>query len=392
MTELLKKMLSSRFYILALFSGVALLLFAFYSITYSKATGLSINPSQPNVTLIIIAVSLIILGFISYIVKGKGDITEKVPFAPPVSNSEIIELLRTSTYDPSYEKGLISEPTRLEIQSNKMRDFDLSALKEVLNNNQDSMYTKAIDLGCANGLITIDRLNTSSFPQLEEVWGVDKEESGIFEAIESAQQLPNNIPKYVFKCIDLESKEFSDFCNSYSEKFDLIFTSLTLHHLGEPLTVLDNASKLLRKGGIIIARGVDDGSKIAYPKEANEYLQAVISYTISNAERVSDRFNGRRLPVFFRNAGFINITMKYHVDDTLSLLSKEDRDKFFLSSFGFRLAYFQKQLDSAKQNEKNEMKKRLDRMKQLLAGLRRQFRQKDLYYCETAYICIGMKK
>jgi 2-polyprenyl-3-methyl-5-hydroxy-6-metoxy-1,4-benzoquinol methylase len=63
---------------------------------------------------------------------------------------------------------------------------------------------------------------------------------------------------------DLESNDFEDTIQEIldshgAEKFDVIFSALTIHHLSNPIKTLYQLRKLLKKDGFIILRGSDDG-------------------------------------------------------------------------------------------------------------------------------------
>ena len=115
------------------------------------------------------------------------------------------------------------------------------------------------------------------------------------------------------------------------DKFDVIFCALTLHHLKNPARLLMKLRRILRKGGALIIRGVDDGAMIAFDDEG--LLKQILGQ--SNA---SGRFHGRKYYPWLRSVGFTNIKMNYQVDDTTQMDS-EEREDFFHYYFDFRLQY-----------------------------------------------------
>lgn len=61
-------------------------------------------------------------------------------------------------------------------------------------------------------------------------------------------------------------------------KFDLIYCSLSLHHMSNSASVVKNLWKFLSDGGYIYIRTCDDALKLAYPGE--EYILCFIGQNI----------------------------------------------------------------------------------------------------------------
>jgi SAM-dependent methyltransferase len=247
------------------------------------------------------------------------------------SGSSLPKLPRPSLYDPMYS----NEQTRLEIQAKRNRDIDCEAFRVGLTWLQDKKNLVALDIGCANGSMTVDRF--SRFDNFIKVFGIDKNISAINQAV----KLENS--KYCFRNYDVEAQSFrKEICEiGHENGFDFVFMSLVLHHLADPVAVIKDIQEVLKIGGIFVVRSSDDGSKICYP-DSNSVLKTVLD--ISNkVEGTSDRFNGRKLYYYFKSVGFTKITMLYKVHDTIGLTS-EEKLEFFEESFSYRLNYLKKKI------------------------------------------------
>jgi SAM-dependent methyltransferase len=234
----------------------------------------------------------------------------------------------------------------------------------------------AIDLGCADGSLTVDRF--SEFPSFVRVIGVDRDPA----AVQRAQLRRSG--RFDFVQIDLESPGFEESLvrhltdSGLPPRVDLMFSALAVHHLADPINLLRTCRGLLNDSGAVVLRGSDDGSKLAYPDE-RRLVQQLIESTLSQP-RVSDRENGRKMYSQLRKAGFSQISMHVQPKDT-SGLNLEQRRNMFLESFSYRRNYLVSRIDAG-DHAANEELAHVDR---LLGELLVCFEDEQFFYLELAF-------
>lgn len=186
------------------------------------------------------------------------------------------KMRRGSAYDVNYG----DEQARLAIQSNNSYESDMNVL---------ARYGGGIvlDVGAAFGTVTVSRFSDEKY---SKVYGFDR--AG--KCVEYANL--HSPDKFEFFVADLEADDFRSTMQSFMRErgikgFDIIFSSLVLHHLKDPELALRNLRRLLVKGGIIVVRGSDDGTKAAYPDHRG-MMKAIIDKTLA-CPNTSDRLNGR---------------------------------------------------------------------------------------------------
>ena len=107
---------------------------------------------------------------------------------------------------------------------------------------------KAMEYGCGTGLVGL-----TLAPQLQSLLAVDSS-SGMINVLTdkiSEEQISNITP---LQC-DLQT-------DTFDETFDLIFTSMTLHHVEQLDSLLEEFFKLLNPGGLLLIADLvdEDGS------------------------------------------------------------------------------------------------------------------------------------
>lgn len=134
-------------------------------------------------------------------------------------------------------------------------------------------------------------------------------------------------------------------------------------------------SAALKKNGVLVYKGVDDGTKLCFPYY--EYLQRILSLTINPRVHASDRFFSRKLPGLARQAGLEEVFSEHKGIDTFGMTLNQRKD-LFQESFSYRLRITQDAL-SRKKDKANLIHKK---MKQLLAEFEKFFLKDDFYYLE----------
>lgn len=284
-----------------------------------------------------------------------------------------------------YSSSYATENKRLKIQSNIFRDLDLRAFREVLDPYEATSDLMGLDLGCASGHITNDRFGTY-LDRFRHVVGIDINGVKIEEANNGEYG-----SKFSFHELDVESSNFEDDIEAVlqqhgEEQFDIIFSALTLHHLANPQKALFKLRKLLKKGGYILLRGSDDGTKIAYPDEQN--LVATLIRMTQDIQGASDRENGRKLYSQLWESGFRDIRVLHQVNDTAGR-SPEEREALFQQSFSYRKNNFKKRLEQHPNDP--QFREEYEWVRDALEELEMKFANEGFYYMELATIAIGRK-
>ena len=283
-----------------------------------------------------------------------------------------------SYYSPTDE----SEDERLLIQGERLKSFDVKSFQEAIKNlkNKDNIF--ALDVGCSSGEVTISRFN--SFSIFSHIIGIDKNKDIIERAKE---RIPDDL--YSFYAIDIEKPDFEEKIKSIlkehgRESFDFVFSALTILHLGNPSKALRKLRKITSKGGVIVIRGSDDGSKVFYP-DKDDLIKNVIelSYT---AKGIEDRKNGRKLYHQLWKAGFRNIKMFHLTSDTAGL-SPDERRNIFIESMSWRKDPFESYLKS--HPDDYDTREKYNWMLDALDEMEEVFESEDFYYSEQDTISIG---
>lgn len=291
-------------------------------------------------------------------------------------------VLGKSNYSPSYGK----ESTRLKIQGRIARETDLKAFHNAIKQMESKTGLIGLDIGCASGFVTVDRF--SEFKDcFRHVFAIDHNEASITKA----QDIYGSDSLFSFHQLDIESPMFQDTIENLladwdEEGFDLIFSSLTIHHLANPVKALMKLRKLLKPGGYIILRGSDDGSKIAYPDE--QHLVPSIIKLHMSLEGISDRENGRKFYNYLWKAGYRDIELNYNIMDTTKMDS-EERYNLFEQSFSYRKNYFKQRVEQNPENR--EYQEEYEWITAALEELELLFLDASFYYSETIYIAMSKK-
>ena len=283
-----------------------------------------------------------------------------------------------STYDPTKGKEL----KRLKIQSDYTRPADMPAIEYCLKNlpRKDKIYI--LDAGCAYGYVTSDR-----FSKIENAFTLGVDISN--KCLEYARE-HNHSDNIVYEYLDLESEDFDDNLTSLMEKygidkFDIIFSSLVIHHLKNPNRFLRKIRKYLSKDGFIILRGSDDGSMVSCGDDG--LINKIIDIHVKT-DGISDRFNGRKLYGQLIASGYKNVKMMSYIKDTSSL-DIDEKEDVFLERFAYRKNYLQNALEKDPYNI--EKKNALEAMVYALDMLENKFSEESFWYCEIDFVAVAKR-
>lgn len=284
-------------------------------------------------------------------------------------------------YDATYELG--DERKRLAIQAKVESGKDFDYLSELLP-KREAIYN-VLDVGCSMGTVTFEVFG--KFGNAVRVIGVDKFEKCVKGFKENC---PENMDAEMlnFEDPDWESGLKTIMLKHDILSFDLVYCSLSLHHMSDSESVIKKLWKYIVANGYIYIRTCDDALKIAYPNES--YVYDIIQRT-ANAPHASDRFHGRKIYSLLYKARYTNIEMKSFLVDT-GYKDIDERYALFYSAFVWRKNYFKAQLDKAKSQE--EIEKAMEEYNSvmvLLDKIESLFTDKSFYFGYYVTIAIGRK-
>lgn len=286
---------------------------------------------------------------------------------------------RDSTYDPSAHREL----RRLHTQAENTRPADMPAIDFALSQiPEKTVYV--LDAGCAYGYVTFDRFGGMADREIH-LLGIDRSAACIEKA-----KANNREPYFSFDAADMEAPDFEERMEALMQDagipaFDIIFSSLVIHHLKDPVSALRRLRKFLRRGGFIILRGSDDGSVLAYGDDG--LVQKIIDKHLSTPG-ISDRHNGRKLYRQLYSSGYKQIRAFPYVKD-LTGKSFDERMDIFDERFAYRINYVQNLL--AKDPDSLTLVNEVRWMEYALKKLEDLFGDESFWYQEVDFVYVAQK-
>lgn len=286
---------------------------------------------------------------------------------------------RDSTYDPSAHREL----RRLRTQAENTRPADMPAIEYALSQiPEKTVYV--LDAGCAYGYVTFDRFGGMADREIH-LLGIDRSAACIEKA-----KANNREPYFSFDTADMEAPDFEERMEALMQDagipaFDIIFSSLVIHHLKDPVSALRRLRKFLRRGGFIILRGSDDGSVLAYGDDG--LVQKIIDKHLSTPG-ISDRHNGRKLYRQLYSSGYKQIRAFPYVKD-LTGKSFDERMDIFDERFAYRINYVQNLL--AKDPDSLTLVNEVRWMEYALKKLEDLFGDESFWYQEVDFVYVAQK-
>jgi SAM-dependent methyltransferase len=178
--------------------------------------------------------------------------------------------------------GAANEAQRLEQQAASIWAKERAAL---VSSGLEA-GARVLDLGCGPGG-TLRRLQADLSPRLAV--GVDLQQGYLLRARESAQVVRANAAEIPFA----------------DESFDFVFLRLVLRHTPARSKILQEATRIVRRGGIVCAVDVDEEATAFDPEPPRwARLKAALAATARRAG--GDPIVGRRLPRLMRAAGLVD--------------------------------------------------------------------------------------
>lgn len=295
---------------------------------------------------------------------------------PHLKQAKLPNMPKSSFYDP------IDDNNRLNIQGGNNSSFDEAIFNEALDlmNKKDDLI--ALDIGCADGSITVSRFK--KFECFSKIYAIDNNQASISHA---KQKYENE--KFIFNCLDIEKETDILEKLNINKKFNFVFLSYTLHHLADPSLAINKIKKILTPNGVLIVRTIDDGCKLFYSNNHSASLNSAFNKLIDLSKYEGDREHGRKLYYQLKSRGFNTIKMHYQTRDTIDT-TELDRSRIFKESLAWRAepikSIISKNIDS-------ELKKEYEWAIDAIESLEGIFVHDDsLYYMETQHIAIAFIK
>lgn len=192
------------------------------------------------------------------------------------------------------------EDQRLRLQNLAVQYFDKDVYRRVLAQYDAPVI---LDVGCGTGDMIFDMVN--DIPSCR-VFGFDT----MRRQIALAQQ---KHPRWKFAVLNVEADAFCEDIAGWMEAekisgFDVINCSMVLMHLSDPQKALMKLRPLLNEGGTLIVREVDDGVQYAWPDPEGRF--AHWAGIIGEDHRFGDRYCGRKVYSYLKNAGYTHIRLE----------------------------------------------------------------------------------
>lgn len=231
--------------------------------------------------------------------------------------------MNCKAYD--YNNASESEINRLRIQTEVMKSFDIPVYRQVLSSASSPVV---LDIGCNNGEYAMSRLKANGY---SFYLGVDRSS----QAIESAGAHYAD-DSTVFICADLSEagfeKKIYNILSDYGGFADIIIVSMVLLHLADPADMLTKLRGLLREGGTIIVKDIDDRDNCSSSDPDGIFAHA---YEIACRNIGSgNRHAGRNVPMWLEEAGYSGVTLRKKGLSTDGMNSAS-REALFTTYFGF---------------------------------------------------------
>ncbi len=301
---------------------------------------------------------------------------------------EVVE----EVYDPpvsTHRSDDKKEVKRLHLQERFGRELDTKLIGKALKAIGKKQGIRVLDVGCADGYVTERRFTPGK--GFAKVVGIDRNENVIRRAREGVKD-----GAFIYEQMDVEREDFPDRLRAVMalngiEAFDVIFSALTLHHLNRPVALLEKLNDFLAPNGVILLRGVDDDAQLLYSyNKKTGAIEAAKSNLVRDVTRLSiqtkgmsNRFHGRQLVAWLKQAGYTDIETAYAVLDTVGT-DDDEREAIYNYYFSFRTDYTERAMEA---DPEDARKQRIHaQLAAKLASLKKLFLDDDdIYYMVLSF-------
>ncbi len=302
-------------------------------------------------------------------------------FESPRSSNESAVTGDLGTNHNLYNSAGRGEFEILRVRARQSYAMDRQAIDYVKSQQGKEKYNVLV-LGCAYGFVAETRFGLDD--DIENVICIDKNDA----VLEKAREVYGNYPHMKFYSIDLQTDQYVPGIKAIMEElgidgFDIIFTSDLFRYLNNPMITIRNTRKLLKRNGMLIVRDCNDANKLAYPDEEG-LLKSIVDYS-EKAHGMPNFFIGRELPLLIQNGGFTICDIRLDLYNTVNL-SYEEKEDFFLSTFGSRKSIAKQIIESgnAPKSDLNKLVEHIDEFENIFFG-------SNFWYSESNLIFIAKK-
>lgn len=186
---------------------------------------------------------------------------------------------------------------------------------------------RVLDVGCFDGFNTV--LKFAPYMSLSKVVGIDPLQDAIDDAKDATADT-----RFSWECTSLQDYVSDD-------SFDVVYFSHVLQHLDDKKAAIQKAYALLKPGGSIVIKTVDDSAKLSHPDDADVMRRLFRLYEAHVLPRVAhtshtDRNFGAKCPALLRDAGFVHIVLDIVHANTVGMSVDQRRGLFE------RMTYFRR--------------------------------------------------
>lgn len=289
----------------------------------------------------------------------------------------------------SYNYKVGDEKRRLKVQAKLECEKDKVAIAELISKINRSKIN-VLDVGCSMGSLT--KLIFGGYKDKVNVLGVDKFKECI-DGFNSLFQCDN----FHAELLNLDESDWTSRLEAMMrargiDKFDIVYCSMSLHHMADSNFVVKKLWSLMRNNGYIYVRTSDDNLKIAYP-DSDGIVSDIISLT-SNVPGIADRYHGRKIYRQLAKAKFTDIKVDHYSIDTANK-SQIERDAIFTNTFSWRKNYFIEYLNQVSntgdQTLINEALEKYNKVVNNIDTVEDYFSSPDFYFAFFVTTAIGRK-
>lgn len=258
---------------------------------------------------------------------------------------------------------------RIDDVARKSASVDYGAFEAIGLSEMPSV--RVLDVGCFDGYNTV--LKFAPYRNLAEIVGIDP----CADAVKQACGRTNDA-RFRWEVSSVEEYAASD------SSFDVAYFSHSFQHVRDKEQTLCNVFRMLKPGGFVVMKTIDDSLMISSPdpchivsQATHFYASAVLPFCAHTAH--TDRFVGQKCPTLLLGTGFSAVKMKVLYTDTLGKTAKERASLFE------RLTYFRRNVASeAGQETAARMHDLLDKWEQLFSD--------ELYYFAMPSVVVLARK
>ena len=228
-----------------------------------------------------------------------------------------------------------------------------------------------LDVGCFDGFNTV--LKFKPYGNIARVVGIDPGKGNIDLAVKATDD-----KRFSWLVASAEHFDYP------SDSFDVVFFSHTFQHVADQPKSMSNALRMLKPGGFIVIKAIDDSLMVSYPDSEDImarvrglYDESVRPFRAHTAN--TDRYIGSKCYSLLLHAGFDSPKVKVLYTDTAGKTLDER-----LSLFE-RITYYRKNVP----DEAGEQAKAL--MCELMGKWKALFARDDYYFATPTVLALARK-